>query len=320
MDGHLALCVHRGLSAETRYESLLTSGNRLLGFDVGRSVFVNVNYKRLPHLLLLSGALALSASAVAPDVSAKGPSGIERLTAKLKSNDFRMQVQAALILGKTGDARALTALSTGLKDNSVAVRAACAAALGTLGDPAALPALRRAKNDKSAAVKRRISSTISGLEKRARDQIVQRRASKVLVKFEPIRSKSDSAEAVGAAAHASRTAMDKVPQVAVLNASEDPQVASKRFNRPVIVVRASLSHLDAAQSGGSTTISAKVEFLVERFPSRSMVGRLSGNASVSSQVGSARERVKLQEEAVGAAVASALRGSGEALLAAVSRG
>ncbi len=275
--------------------------------------------RRFPHALLLAGALALGASTTAPVAAAKD-TGIESLTSKLSSGDFRMQVQAALILGKTGDARALHALSAGLTDKSVAVRAACAAALGTLGDPAALPALRRASDDKSSAVKRRILSTISGLEKRARDQIKERQVAKVLVKFDPVRARTDSPEAVGAAAHASRLAIDGVPEVAVLNASEDPQVASKRFNRPVIVVRASLSKLSATMNGSSTTVEASVEFLVENFPSRSMVGTLSGNASVSSEVGSASDRIKLQEEAVGAAVSSALRGSGQALLAAVRRG
>jgi hypothetical protein len=270
-------------------------------------------------VLLLSGVLSLIASTSTP-VSAEESSGISALTTKLSSGDFRMQVQAALILGKTGDERALHALSKGLADKSVAVRAACAAALLTLGDPAALPALRRASGDKSPAVARRVLATINDLEKRARDQTTERRIAKVLVKFDPVRTRTDSAEAVGAAAHASRVAMGKVPDVAVLNASEDPKVAAERFKIPVVVVRTSLSKLSATKDGSSTTIEAKVEFLVEQFPSRSMVGTLSGNASVSSEVASAQDRIKLQEEAVGAAVASALRGSGQALLAAARPG
>ena len=281
---------------------------------------VVVMLPRFTQVLLLAGALSLGALCSVSPASAQGPGGISGLVAKLKSNDFRMQVQAALILGKTGDERALAALTAGLKDSSVAVRAACAAALGTLGDPAAVPALRRALGDKSDAVERRLASTIASLEQRARDQIGQRRAAKVLVKFDPVRSRTDSAEAVGATAHASRLAMDKVSQVAVLSASEDPESASKRYNRPVVVVRASLSNLEFTKDGSSTTISANVEFLVEHFPSRSMVGTLSGRASVSSEVASPTDRAKLQEEAVSAAVNSALRGSGQALLAAASRG
>jgi hypothetical protein len=278
-----------------------------------------VTLRRLPQALLLAFAVGLSATAAVP-VAAQDAAGVDSLTSKLASGDFRMQVQAALILGKTGDERALEALSVGLGDKSVAVRAACAAALGTLGDPAALPALRRASADTSPAVKRRILGTIADLEKRQKDQLAERRVAKVLVKFDPVRSRTDSAEAVGAAAHASRLAMDNVPDVAVLNASEDPKTAAARFKIPVVLVRASLSKLAATKDGSSTTIEANVEFLVEHFPSRSMVGTLSGNASVSSEVDSAEDRLKLQEEAVGAAVKSALRGSGQALLAAARRG
>lgn len=282
-------------------------------------MYAKVTSRRLPRVLLLSFALALSASTAVP-VSAQDASGVDSLTEKLSSGDFRMQVQAALILGKTGDERALSALSAGLSDKSVAVRAACAAALGTLGDPAALPALRRASTDASPAVKRRILGTIAELSKRQKDQLAERRIAKVLVKFDSVRARTASPEAVGAAAHASRLAMDGVPEVAVLNASEDPKTAAARFKMPVVLVRASLRKLAATKDGSSTTIEANVEFLVEQFPSRSMVGTLSGRASVSSEVESVEDRLKLQEEAVGAAVKSALRGSGQALLAAARRG
>lgn len=231
-----------------------------------------------------------------------------------------MRVQAALLLGKTGDARALRALSASLDDESVAVRAASAAALGILGDPAALPALRRHGDDASAAVRRRIESTISGLEKKERNQLVRRRSAKVLVKFDPFSSGDESPEAIGAAAQASREVLSKLTEIAVLNPSEDPQTASKRHSRPVVMVRASLRKLSATQEGGDTVVSADVEFLVERFPGRSIMGRLSGNASVKSSVDSSQERARMQEEAVGAAVTSALRSSEKALLAAGGRG
>jgi hypothetical protein len=223
-------------------------------------------------------------------------------------------------LGKTGDPQALKALSVSLKDESVAVRAAAAAALGTLGDPAALPALRRNQDDSSSAVRRRISSTIDILEEKERSQLVRRREAKVLVKFEPFISQSGSPEAIGAAAQASREVLSRLPDIAVLNASEDPTTASKRHSRPVVMVRASLGNLSAKTDGGDTVISANVEFLVERFPERSIMGRLSGNASVKSSVETTQERTRLQEEAVGAAVNSALRSSEKALLAAGGRG
>jgi hypothetical protein len=280
-----------------------------------------VNPNLFVRPLVLSAALLLGTTTAAPVVAAAGAEGsVQGLEDKLNSPDFRMRVQAALLLGKTGDARALKALTARLGDESVAVRAAAAAALGTLRDPAALPALRRAERDSNSAVERRIKATIEILETRLRDQITHRRNAKILVKFERFDSQSESAEAVGAAAQASREALSKFPQIAVLNPTEDPQVASKRHDRPVIMMRASVRRLSATKEGSDTVISADVEFLVERFPERAIMGRLSGNASVKSNVDTSRERVKLQEEAVGAAVSSALSRSGQALLAAAGHG
>lgn len=276
--------------------------------------------RRLPQAFLLGASLLFGTVATTPAAFAdSSAAGMERLTEKLRSQDFRMRVQAALLLGKTGDPRALRALTSSLDDQSVAVRAASAAALGILGDPAALPALRRHEDDESPAVRRRIESTISALEKKERSQLVERRSAKVLVKFDPFDS-GESPEAIGAAAQASREALGKLTEIAMLNPSEDPQTASKRHARPVVMVRATLRKLSATHEGSDTVISADVEFLVERFPERSIMGRLSGNASVKSSVDSTQERTRMQEEAVGAAVTSALRSSEKALLAAGGRG
>ena len=278
--------------------------------------------QKLSRIALFCTVLGLGASTATQPVAAASPSGIEQLTDELRSNDFRVQVQAALILGKSGDGRALQALIGSLNDKSVAVRAASAAALGTLGDPAALPALRRAEDDSNSAVKRRISATIDALEKAQRDQLVARRNAKILIKIEGFDSHAAAGtnEALGAIAQASRKALDGMTQVALLNASEDPQQASKRHHRPVVVMRASLRNLSASKDGDDTVISANIEFLVERFPEQSIMGRLSGNASAKSLVDSARGRAQLQEEAVGAAVQSALGRSEAALLAAAGTG
>lgn len=277
---------------------------------------------KITRAFLLSAFLGLAFTSGVDSVSAADRSGISELTQKLRSDDFRVQVQAALILGKSGDGRALEALRASLGDKSVAVRAASAAALGTLGDPAALPALRRAMGDKNAAVERRIAATIKALEAAQRQQLEERRNAKVLIKIQGFEGgpSSVSNEALGAVAQASRKALSGMQQVALLNASEDPQQASKRHHRPVVVMRASLNRLATAKRGSETVISANVEFLVERFPEQSILGKLSGNASAQAEASSARDRSALQQEAVAAAVQSALRRSEAALLAAAGKG
>lgn len=269
-------------------------------------------------------ALAVALGFVAPSAPcvarAADTSGIEQLTERLRSSDFRVQVQAALLLGKTGDARALSALTDSLRDRSVAVRAAAAAALGTLGDPAALPALRRCEEDTSAAVRRRVLATISALETRQKEQLLARRRAKILVKFDHFDGRTNSPEAMGAVAHASRLALEDMSEIAVLNPSEDPTTAARRHDRPVIVMRVSLRRLSSSSDGDDTVISANIEFLLERYPEHSIIGRLVGNASAQSLVESQQARAKLQEEAVFAAVSSALRQSEQALISAVHHG
>ncbi len=282
----------------------------------------NMKRKRFTSILLLAAAVAVTASVAPAPVLAETTSGMAALTAKLRSSDFRVQVQAALILGKSGDARALPALTQALGDKSVAVRAASAAALSTLGDPAALPALRARSGESSAAVKRRIFVTIIELEKLQESQIAERQQAKVLVKFDGLESQAggDSSAALGAAAQASRKLMNQDPNFAVLNPTEDPKAASLRHKLPVVLVRTSLSRLSATREGADTVVSANVEFLVEGFPERALLGKLSGNASVKSFAETSQARLELQVEAVDAAVSSALLKSGRTLLAAATRG
>lgn len=232
-----------------------------------------------------------------------------------------MQVQAALILGKTGDARALSALVSSLGDTSVAVRAASAAGLSILGDPAALPALRRLQADPSQAVRRRVLASIQTLETRQRSQIQDRRRAKILVKLEGFEGQgSFDPHTLGEAAQASRRLIDKMQDVALLNASEDPQTAAERHQRPVVVLRANLRARSAGKRGADLTVSADVEFLVERYPEQSIIGRLSGNASAKSQVDSNQEQQELFAAAIDAAVNSALQRGEGALVAAAGHG
>src|SRR5690606_12439722 len=83
------------------------------------------------------------------------------------SPDFRVRVQAALRLGRTGPA-ARPDLEGGLRDPHPAVRVACAAALKNVGDPAAIPALERAmKGESYATVKNAMKETIDKLRSSA---------------------------------------------------------------------------------------------------------------------------------------------------------
>ncbi|HSC85802.1 MAG TPA: HEAT repeat domain-containing protein [Polyangiaceae bacterium] len=278
---------------------------------------------RRPSLLLTAVALGalIGSTSLQPLAYADAPAtgGMAELAQRFASKDFRVRVQAALLLGKTADGAALPVLLNGLRDESAAVRAASAAALATLSDPAALDALRARRGDDNAAVRRQIESTIGALEKQQKAEGIERAKATLLVKLDGVKNRSSSGapEALGAAAQATRAAFRKIPGVALLHPSEDPAAAAKTLHRPVIVVIGSLRDLSSENGSDGFVVSAKVEFVMQSMPEYNIVGKLSGRASVSGDSSSSQDvsaRVRVQEAAVGAAVDSALSKSHEAIL------
>ncbi len=254
--------------------------------------------------------------------SAFGGNDISRLAQQLnEGDDFRMRVQAALSLGKSGDGQALEPLYRGLNDKSVAVRVASAAALKTLGDPAALPELMRRQNDTSPEVRRQVNGAIAALRAQQRHDQERRRDARILVKLGKVRngSKVTSEEAELTVKQASRDQLDQLPGVALLSASEDAEKASKNHKLPVVLMTGSIRELNAAKEGSELVYSAQVEYVVHRMPEQAIVAKVSGRASARASAVEVRDRQRreaLREEVLDAAVASAMRSAPRALLAA----
>jgi hypothetical protein len=84
---------------------------------------------------------------------------------------------------------------------------------------------------------------------------------------------------------------------------------------PVLLLEGQLTRLAQAQTNGAMRIEARVEFSVRRVPQQTLKGTLSGGAtSVESMRSLSGQRlVELQNETVGSAVESALRGADSGL-------
>ncbi len=81
------------------------------------------------------------------------------------ASDFRVRVQAALALGTSSDAAAVSPLCDGLDDSNTAVRSAAAAALGRLGQKSGVACLKaRLPNESNASVTSQIRRSIGQLE------------------------------------------------------------------------------------------------------------------------------------------------------------
>src|SRR4051794_34450997 len=102
--------------------------------------------RRLPGALALRVVAVATLACVLPGVASADK--IDDLTrALMQDSSYKVRVQAALVLGKLGDRRAVPALIQALKDENETVRGVAATSLGRLGDPRAADGLLKATND-----------------------------------------------------------------------------------------------------------------------------------------------------------------------------
>jgi hypothetical protein len=112
--------------------------------------------RTLPRRILVLGLVA--ALVGLPARAAADPTVAAKL---VSSKDYKVRLQAALLLAKLKDPRTQGALLTCLAgEPQYLVKAICATALGNLGSPIALPALRLALLDKHPFVRERVQMAI----------------------------------------------------------------------------------------------------------------------------------------------------------------
>jgi hypothetical protein len=231
------------------------------------------------------------------------------------SDDFRLRVSAALILGRSHSDGARPLLERALSDAHPAVRTAAAAALGALGDPVAIPTLERAfETELSGSVKTQIKASLATL--RGVAQVAWQNAHYVLELGDMknrtgIRGEQPS----GILRSSTRTYAASLPG-AFVTEGIDPGVRQEAANRHlhVLALDGSVRSLTQGQRNTELTIAAQVEFSLRRVPEQSLKGTLSGTAtSIGSTSALANPQlvVQLQNQAIDGAVASAMRGAAE---------
>ncbi len=107
---------------------------------------------------------------VGPEGQARGPIRrdpfVVATTAVVSDRSEKVRVQAALVLGRAGDARAVPFLIRALSDPSPLVRAMAAKALGHVGDTGARPSLEVAARDPNPIVRRHAGTALETLAER----------------------------------------------------------------------------------------------------------------------------------------------------------
>lgn len=268
---------------------------------------------------LLALALVTSAGAVA-----RADDGSMAARNLASSGDFRVRVNAALVLGRSKPEGALEALEHGLSDAHPAVRAASAQALGSIGDPAALPALaQRSAVETSTSVKAQIRvamDAVRGGAAEAQGDATRTPPSEVryMIAIGAMHNGTGvrGDELCQVLTNAARARSLTLPGAAVVDSDGHQRRTAARRHIPVITLDGNLAQIVESKVGGSVQVHARVDFTVRR--DQTLKGTVSGGATTfgSSATMTPEARQKLQDDAVDGAVQSALRGAEQGLIVA----
>ncbi len=278
--------------------------------------------RRALGCVLVGAALASTAAGVS---RAEDPSTTMRDLAE--ASDFRVRVSAALVLGHTRPEGAREALEAALGDGHPAVRVAAARALGILGDPAAVSALqRRLAQDSSSSVTAQLRVAIAELRRAGSDSQSDdaRHLSpgvRYVVDLGSMRNHSSiggqrGEELTQVLAAAARSRAQTMRAGVFVQDDESLREQANARHMPVITLDGNVTQVTESRVGGGTQVQVRVEFAVRR--GQTLKGTVSGAATTfgpGSEI-SEQGRRKLEEDAVQAAVQSALRGAEDGLLVA----
>ncbi len=229
------------------------------------------------------------------------------------SDDFRVRVSAALVLGRSHAAGSRESLERALNDPHPAVRAAAAAALGALGDAAAIPALeRRAATEQAANAKAQMRSSIDQL----RSGSPAWQGARYVVQMGDMRNNTSvRGDDLTRVLHNAAKARARALQGAIVtDGSENVLRLASQRHLPVVTLDGAITALTQDRAGANVTFHAQVEFALRK--DQTLKGTLTGAATSfdSMQVLANKDRVtQLQNDAVDGAVQSALRGADSGL-------
>jgi hypothetical protein len=244
-----------------------------------------VVYLKLAVALATFCGVLLAESALAR--AAAPPGKVDELCkALLEDSNYKVRVQAALVLGRLGDTSALPALTKALGDPNKTVRAISAQALGQIADASAaepLQALLQRESDPF--VKTQAEKALLAVRSGAAGAAGANKKAKIYLSFGPF---TGTSKTIGPdAAKVIHDVLQKeLAKLQLVTTSLSP-ADQKNFPKSGMLgfyIDGNITRLDDAPSGGSSETSCDVKVLVARWPSKSII--LWTNAGASLQSGS----------------------------------
>ena len=189
---------------------------------------------------------------------------IDDLATSLSSDSsYKVRVQAALVLGKSKDPRAVAALSKALRDENATVRGTAASALGAIGDPSAKDALQASASDADAFVRSQVAKALVILNGGGGPKKGQ--------KFYLAIGFAGAAPGNVLVREALARELQKLPDVALSGGGAElsgPAISQR--NLQGFVVDGAVQRLSVSSTGGGVTIDCDLKAFVATYPGRSI--------------------------------------------------
>jgi hypothetical protein len=231
-------------------------------------------------LLLSTLVLALAGAGAAR--AAAPPAKVEELCrALLEDANYKVRVQAAIVLGRLGEPGTVPSLIKALGDANKTVRAIAAQALGQIGDAAAGDPLRD-------LLRREGDSFVRGQTEKALAALSaggggSKRGAKIYLTFGPFTGgiKSAGAEAAKIIHDALARELGKL-QVVTLTLGPADQKNFPKTGLLGFYIDGNITRLDDLQAAGGSETSCDVKVMVARWPSKSIIMWTNAGASLQS--------------------------------------
>ncbi len=202
--------------------------------------------------------------------------------ALLTDPSYKVKVQAALVLGKLGDKRAVPALLEALRDDNETVRGMAALSLGKLGDPRAQPALRALENDASPFVRGNATKALASLSSAAPapvEPVAPAAGARHFVTVK-INNAGGPADATRLLSDATLAELAKLPRVTTSLGAGTPTAAQLTQKRLAGWVLEGTLKLRVSGAGAASQLDCDVSANIATWPQRSIKATSSAGASI----------------------------------------
>jgi HEAT repeat protein len=224
-----------------------------------------------------------------------GAESVKELAKKLLTHDdFRVRAQAALALGSSGEAEAMSPLCKGLDDSNDTVRAAAAGGLGKLQKGGLDCLKKRLDKEKVDNVQKMLKKAIRLIEEGAAGPAITD-ATRYYVAIGKTKGGGSRSDADAVVKRALRGSFGRKSEIALAPDGESDADAKKRLRKHAHVVGYLLvPDLSLSYGGGRLTVSLDVEIL--GYPDKSSLGSMSRTVAVQRDSEDEEEEDRLIEQ------------------------